>query len=103
MALNSEAQKISEPPCATPVSTITLGRNVKIAGDQKLTPFPHWMFSTRTPDKRYAMLSEPVSDWFVSGLVAQSLEPWHPPGVYTSQDLHNAVDFYYNLGALLVT
>jgi hypothetical protein len=74
---------------------------VKIAGDQKLTPFPHWTVSTLTPNKRYAFLSEPVSDWFVGGLVAQSLEPWHAPGVQTSQTLHSAVDFYYSLGALV--
>ena len=74
---------------------------IKIAGDQKLTPFPHWTLSTVTPGKRYAMLSEPVSDWFVGGLVAQSLEPWHYPGVQTSQTMHDGVDFYYNLGALI--
>jgi len=55
----------------------------------------------RTPGKRYSFLSEPVSDWFVGGLVAQSLEPWHPPGVETSQTMHDGVDFYYNLGALI--
>ena len=75
--------------------------NVKIAGDQKISPFPHWTFSTRTPGKRYRFLSEPVSDWFVGGLVAQSLEPWHPPGVQTSQTMHSGVDFYYSLGALI--
>jgi Putative Ig domain len=74
---------------------------VKIAGDQKLTPFPHWTLSTLTPGKRYPFLTEPVSDWFVGGLVAQSLEPWHPPGVQTSQTLHSAIDFYYGLGALI--
>jgi hypothetical protein len=74
---------------------------VKIAGEQKLTPFPHWTLSTVTPGKRYAYLTEPVSDWFVGGLVAQSLEPWHPPGVQTSQTLHSAVDFYYGLGGLI--
>jgi hypothetical protein len=74
---------------------------VKIAGDQKLTPFPHWTFSTSTPGKRYPFLTEPVSDWFVGGLVAQSLEPWHPPGVHTSQTLHDGIDFYYGLGALI--
>jgi hypothetical protein len=74
---------------------------VKIAGDQKLTPFPHWTLSTVTPGKRYAYLTEPVSDWFVGGLVAQSLEPWHPPGVQTIQTLHDSVDFYYGLGALI--
>jgi len=75
--------------------------NVKITGDQKLTPFPHWTLSTRTANKRYPLLSQPVSDWYVGGLVAQSLEPWHPPGVHNSATMHSAVDFYYNLGALI--
>lgn len=75
--------------------------NVKTAGEQKLTPFPHWTLSTQSSGKRYAHLSQPVSDWFVGGLVAQSLEPWHPPGVHTSQTMHDAIDFYYNLGALI--
>ena len=74
--------------------------SVKIAGEQKLTPFPHWTTSTRISRKRY-FLSEPVSDWFVGGMVAQSLEPWHPPGVHTTNTMHDAVDFYYGLGALI--
>jgi hypothetical protein len=74
---------------------------IKIIGDQKISPFPHWTLSTVIPNKRYAMLTEPVSDWFVGGLVAQSLEPWHPPGVQTPQTMHDAIDFYYNLGALV--
>ncbi len=74
---------------------------VKITGDQKLSPFPHWTLSTQTAGKRYPCLSEPVSDWFVGGLVAQSMERWHPPGEHTSQTMHDAVDFYYNLGALI--
>jgi len=52
---------------------------VNITGDQKLSPFPSWTLSTRTAGKRYSFITEPVSDWFVNGLVAQSLEPWHPP------------------------
>ena len=74
---------------------------VNIAGDQKLAPSRTGRSRRGPPGKRYAFLTEPVSDWFVGGLVAQSLEPWHPPGVQTSQTLHSAVDFYYNLGALL--
>ncbi len=74
---------------------------VKIAGDQKLTPFPHWTLSTRTPGLRYSFLTEPVSDWFIGGQVAQSVEPWHPPAVHNTRTLHDAVDFYYNLGALI--
>ena len=73
----------------------------KILGDQKISPFPHWTLSTQTPDKLYPMLSEPVSDWFVSGCLAQSLENWHPPGVQTSSSLHSGIDFYYNLGTLI--
>jgi hypothetical protein len=74
---------------------------VKIAGDQKLTPFPHWTFSTRTPGLRYSFLTEPVSDWFIGGLVSQSVEPWHPPAVHNARTLHDAIDFYYNLGGLI--
>ena len=74
---------------------------VKIAGEQKDGPFPHWTLSTGTAGKRYATLTEPVSDWFVGGLVAQSLEPWHPPGVQTSGTLHAAIDYYYNQGLLI--
>jgi uncharacterized repeat protein (TIGR02543 family) len=74
---------------------------VRIAGDQKLTPFPHWTLSTATSGKKYSFLSEPVSDWFVGGMIAQSLEPWHLPGVQTTNTMHQAVDFYYGLGALI--
>jgi hypothetical protein len=74
---------------------------VKISGEQKLTPFPHWTLSMRTPGLRYPFLSEPVSDWFIGGLVAPSLEPWPPPAIYNVRALHDAIDFYYNLGALI--
>jgi hypothetical protein len=73
--------------------------SVKITGEQKISPFPHWTVSTRTADKLYPVLSEPASDWYVDGIVAQSLEPWH--GVQTSETMHQGVDFYYNLGALI--
>ena len=75
--------------------------NVKITGDQKLTPFPAFTLSTQTDGKRYAFLSEPVSDWFVNGAVAQSLDPWHPPGVHTLQTMQAGVDFYYQMGFLI--
>ncbi len=74
---------------------------VKIAGEQKLTPFPHWTVSTRTPGKLYGILSEPVVDWYISTNVAQDLEPWHPPAVHTTLTSHQAVDYYYNIGALI--
>ena len=74
---------------------------VKIAGEQKLTPFPHWTISTRTVDKRYGILSEPVSDWYISTNVAQALEPWRPPFTHSTLTVHQAVDYYYDLGALI--
>lgn len=74
---------------------------VKITGDQKLTPFPHWTLSTRTPGLRYPLLSQPVSDWFVGGAIAQSLEPWRPPSIHSSATMRAGVDFYYALGGLV--
>jgi hypothetical protein len=75
--------------------------NVQITGDQKLTPFPAFTLSTQTDGKRYAFLSEPVSDWYVNGAVAQSLDPWHPPGVHTLETMQAGVDFYYTNGFLI--
>ncbi len=81
--------------------------NVKISGDQKLSPFPHWTLSTQADGKRYGFLSEPASDWFTAypgysyQMVAQSLEPWHPPGVHNSETMHRGVDFYYTNGFLI--
>ena len=51
-------------------------------------------------------LSEPVSDWFVGGEVAQAMVgTWQGhycgPGVHTFVTMHNAVDAYYGLGALI--
>jgi hypothetical protein len=77
------------------------GLNVKITGDQKLTPLPAFTLSTQTDGKRYPILSEPVSDWFVSGSVAQSLDPWHAPGIHTTQTMEDGVDFYYQMGFLI--
>jgi len=69
---------------------------VQMTGDDKLTPFPHWIFSTQTPDKYYSILSEPVSDWFIGDQVAQSMENGH-----TLATIQAGVDFYYNLGGLI--
>jgi hypothetical protein len=74
---------------------------VKIAGDQKLSPFPAWTLSTQTPGLVYPTLSEPVSEWYINGGIAQSLEPWHPPGVHTPATVLEAVDYYYNQGFLV--
>jgi len=68
----------------------------KTAGDQKLSPFPHWTLSTRTSGKRYPMVSLPVSDWYLGDQIGQSME-----NGYTVQTVHDLVDFYYGLGALI--
>jgi hypothetical protein len=73
---------------------------IKITGDTKISPFPHWTLSTQTPDKLYPTLQLPVSDWFVDyqGLVqiAQAMEAGH-----TTATVQALVDAYYNLGALI--
>ena len=79
--------------------------NVKITGEQKLGPFPHWTLSTGTDGKRYPFLSEPVSDWYVGPQVAQALGPWQGSspgnGLHTTQTMHDGVDFYYTNGFLI--
>jgi hypothetical protein len=69
---------------------------IKVAGEQKLTPFPAWTLSTVTPGRRYPFISIPVSDWYVGNTIAQSLEAGHSSG-----SVHAAVDFYYGLGLLI--
>jgi len=69
---------------------------VKVTGDTKLGPFPNWTLSTQTPDLRYPILQEPVSDWYVTSQVAQGMESGHSQGT-----IHDLVDYYYNLGALI--
>ena len=68
---------------------------VVTAGEEKLTPFPHWTVSTQTSGKRYSFLNLPVSDWYVGTQIAQAME------YHTSATMHAAVDYYYNLGALI--
>jgi hypothetical protein len=70
--------------------------NVKITGDGKLSPFPTWTLSTQVPDLIYPMLQIPVSDWYINNIVAQALETGHTGGT-----IHDAVDYYYGLGALI--
>jgi hypothetical protein len=69
---------------------------IKATGDDKLTPFPHWVFSTQTPDKYYSFISLPVSDWFIGNNVAQSMEDG-----YNIINVHLMVNYYYSLGALI--
>jgi hypothetical protein len=69
---------------------------VKVAGEQKLTPLPHWVVSTATSGKRYALLSLPASDWYIGNTVGQAMEVGH-----TTNSIRALVDFYYGLGALI--
>jgi hypothetical protein len=69
---------------------------VPTAGEEKLTPFPHWTLSTETSGKRYPFVSLPLSEWYVDGVFAQSVEDGH-----TIDSVHALIGFYYNLGALV--
>ncbi len=69
---------------------------IKTTGEEKLGPFPSWVLSTQTPDKRYPFITLPPSDWFIGNQIGQSLETGH-----TIFSVQNAVDYYYNLGALI--
>jgi Bacterial Ig domain len=69
---------------------------VRVAGEQKLTPLPHWVVSTATSGKRYALLSLPVSDWYIGNTIGQAMEVGH-----TTNSVHALVDFYYGLGGLI--
>ncbi|MRR05413.1 MAG: hypothetical protein EG828_00485 [Deltaproteobacteria bacterium] len=68
----------------------------RTSGEQKIGPFPHWTISSKVPGKRFPTLSLPVSDWFVGLTVARALEN------FTTDALHAAVDFYWNLGGTLL-
>ncbi|MBZ5690072.1 MAG: cadherin-like domain-containing protein [Acidobacteriia bacterium] len=66
------------------------------SGEQKLSPFPHWVYSTQTPGKRYRFVTLPVSDWYIGADVAQALNFGH-----TTSTIDALVDYYYDLGALI--
>ena len=67
------------------------------AGEQKIGPYPHWTLSYKTPGKRFPHLSQPASDWFVGTQIPQALEWGH-----TWSSIRAAVDFYYDMGAMLL-
>lgn len=69
---------------------------VKITGEQKVGPFPHWSLSTQTPNKRFSILQEPPSDWFVGANISHSIE-----AAQTIDTLRAAIDAYYNIGGLV--
>ncbi len=65
------------------------------AGEQKIGPFPHRTMSYQKQGKYYSFVSLPVSDWYVNDRIAQSIDD------HNQESLKAAVDFYYNLGALV--
>jgi hypothetical protein len=73
---------------------------IKIAGETKLSPFPHWTLSTQTPDKLYPTLQLPVSDWFINNQIAQAMDD-DGSGGHTPATMQALVDAYYNMGALI--
>jgi VCBS repeat-containing protein len=66
------------------------------AGEQKLSPFPHWTLSTATADYLYPILTLPVSDWFVGTQIGQAMETGH-----TQATMQALVDYYYSIGTLI--
>ncbi len=66
------------------------------AGEQKLSPFPHWTVSTQTPGKLFQVVSLPTSEWYIGSLVSQSMDVRHD-----STTVRALVDYYYSLGALV--
>ncbi len=75
---------------------------VKVVGDQKLSPYPSWTFSTQTPGKGYGSLNIPVSDWFIPGattIIGQAMD--NPAGMHTTNSIHQLIDFYYGMGGLI--
>ncbi|MBZ5723524.1 MAG: tandem-95 repeat protein [Acidobacteriia bacterium] len=66
------------------------------AGEQKLSPFPHWTISTQTQGKRFHFVTLPPSDWYIGSDVAQAMNFGH-----TVPTIDALVDHYYDLGALI--
>ena len=66
------------------------------AGEQKISPFPHWTLSTQTSGKRFAFVSIPVSDWFVGTKVRHAIDDGHDAATIDA-----LVDYFYDLGALV--
>ncbi|MGE5555962.1 MAG: hypothetical protein ACM3UY_06855, partial [Methanocella sp.] len=69
---------------------------IKTTGDLNIGPFPYMAFSLTTKGKTYDILQVPTGEWInSSGAVLQTLEE------HSSESLRNAVDFYYDIGALV--
>ena len=69
---------------------------VLTAGEQKLSPFPHWTVSTQTSGKRFRFVTLPTSEWYIGTDVAQALNWGH-----TATTVDALVDYYYGLGGLI--
>ena len=72
------------------------GLNVISTGEQKLSPFPHWVVSTKTSGKRFNLISLPVSDWFVGTKVRHAIDDGHDAATIDA-----LVDAYYDSGLLI--
>ena len=72
---------------------------VKSVGEQKISPFPHWTLSTVTPNKRFGHVSIPLSDWYIGNQIVHPLDNFG--NGHTTNTIHEAVDFYYDMGALI--
>ena len=69
--------------------------NSATMGEQKISPFPHWSISYKTPGKRYPHVTLPTSDWYVGTGVAQSSD------THSVASIRAGIDFYYGLGTLI--
>jgi VCBS repeat-containing protein len=70
-------------------------------GEQKISPFPHRTLSYSTPGKYFSAITLPVSDWFVNGTLVQAINDPFGYFNHTTTSVRDAVDFYYDLGALI--
>jgi len=70
--------------------------NALTMGEQKLSPFPHFTLSTQSEGLVFPQVSLPVSDWYINGKIAQSIESGH-----SVLSVRALVDAYYRMGALV--
>jgi hypothetical protein len=72
---------------------------VSVVGEQKLGVFPHATLSMQTNGRHFSPISLPTSEWYVGNTLAQTLEDHNLAA--DPDSVHDAVDFYYSLGALV--
>jgi len=78
---------------------ILVNNGVKSAGEQNFGPFPHFSLSMTTPKKYYDLLQLPTSEWVPNS--ATSSDARSRMELISAANIINAVDFYYDLGALI--